>query len=141
MTALRPSVPGTLLETALYVRDLHRARSFYEGIVGLECLQSTQTFCALGIGSGVLLLFRRGSAAASHETPQGRIPGHDAGGRQHIALGVAAEALPVWREWLALNNIVLEGEMAWPGGGHSLFLRDPEGHLVELATPGLWPGR
>ncbi|MFC4169451.1 VOC family protein [Teichococcus aestuarii] len=141
MTALRPAVPGKLLETALYVRDLRATRWFYEHILGLECLRATDTFCALGIGPGVLLLFRRGSAAAATETPGGHIPGHDAGGRQHIALGVAAETLPAWREWLALNVVAVEGAVSWPSGGHSLFLRDPEGHLVELATPGLWPGR
>jgi len=26
----------------------------------------------------------------------------------------------------------------WPRGGTSLYFRDPAGHLVELATPGLW---
>ena len=28
--------------------------------------------------------------------------------------------------------------MKWPRGGESLYFRDPDGHLVELATPGLW---
>jgi len=23
-------------------------------------------------------------------------------------------------------------------GGHSIYFRDPDGHLLELATPGLW---
>ncbi|PHK96745.1 glyoxalase [Pseudoroseomonas rhizosphaerae] len=140
MTALRPAAPGKLLETALYVRDLHATRWFYEHILGLECLQATESFCALGIGPGVLLLFRRGTAAADTEVPGGRIPGHDAGGRQHIALQVAENTLPGWSEWLGLNTITVEGRVSWPKGGHSLFLRDPEGHLVELATPGLWPG-
>lgn len=141
MPALRPAVPGKLLETALYVRDLRTTRRFYEHILGLECLQATDSFCALGIGAGVLLLFRRGSAAADTELPGGRIPGHDAGGRQHIALEVADDALPAWRQWLSLNTITVEGAVSWPKGGHSLFMRDPEGHLVELATPRIWPGR
>ena len=28
----------------------------------------------------------------------------------------------------------------WPRGGESVYFRDPDGHLLELATPGLWPG-
>jgi catechol 2,3-dioxygenase-like lactoylglutathione lyase family enzyme len=34
--------------------------------------------------------------------------------------------------------VSIEGEMKWPRGGTSLYFRDPDGHLVELATPGLW---
>jgi hypothetical protein len=30
------------------------------------------------------------------------------------------------------------GEYHWPRGGTSLYIRDPDDALVELATPGLW---
>jgi len=26
----------------------------------------------------------------------------------------------------------------WSRGGESLYFRDPDDHLVELATPGIW---
>ena len=32
----------------------------------------------------------------------------------------------------------MESEVTWPQGGRSLYFRDPDGLLVELATPGLW---
>ena len=28
--------------------------------------------------------------------------------------------------------------MNWERGGQSIYFRDPDGHLVELATPGIW---
>jgi catechol 2,3-dioxygenase-like lactoylglutathione lyase family enzyme len=27
----------------------------------------------------------------------------------------------------------------WDRGGRSLFFHDPDGHLLELVTPGIWP--
>jgi len=43
---------------------------------------------------------------------------------------------------LALRDagIAIEGRTQWPRGGHSIYFRDPDGHLLELATPGLWKG-
>jgi hypothetical protein len=32
--------------------------------------------------------------------------------------------------------VPLTGEYRWPRGGTSLYLDDPEGNVVELATPG-----
>jgi catechol 2,3-dioxygenase-like lactoylglutathione lyase family enzyme len=29
--------------------------------------------------------------------------------------------------------------VSWRRGGTSLYFRDPDGHSVEVATPGLWP--
>ncbi|MFZ6764370.1 VOC family protein [Pseudoroseomonas sp. WGS1072] len=139
--AARPLPPGRLLETALYVQDMAAARRFYESIIGLQPLLASPIFCALGIGPGVLLLFLRGGSAEPARTPGGTIPGHDAEGRQHIAFQVPGEALRSWEDWLTGRDIAIEGRVSWPRGGHSIFLRDPDGHLIEFATPGLWPNR
>ena len=38
----------------------------------------------------------------------------------------------------ANNGVEIESEVSWDGGGTSLYVRDPVGHSVELATPGVW---
>jgi catechol 2,3-dioxygenase-like lactoylglutathione lyase family enzyme len=40
---------------------------------------------------------------------------------------------------LAAQGVVVESRITWPRGGTSLYFRDPDGHSVEVATPGLWP--
>jgi catechol 2,3-dioxygenase-like lactoylglutathione lyase family enzyme len=70
--------------------------------------------------------------------PGGIIPGHDGGGRLHVAFAVAAADLPAWREHLAAHGVAVESTVTWPRGGQSQYFRDPDGHLIELATPGIW---
>ena len=70
--------------------------------------------------------------------PGGTIPPHDGAGPFHIAFAVAEADLALWEARLAEKGIALEGRMSWPKGGRSLYVRDPDGHLVELATPGIW---
>jgi catechol 2,3-dioxygenase-like lactoylglutathione lyase family enzyme len=40
---------------------------------------------------------------------------------------------------LAEHGVGIESEVQWDLGGTSLYFRDPDGHSVELATPGVWP--
>ena len=38
-----------------------------------------------------------------------------------------------------LTDVVLtRSVVVWEAGGRSLYFRDPDGHLLELATPGVW---
>ena len=40
---------------------------------------------------------------------------------------------------LAARGVAIESRIRWSAGGESLYCRDPDGHSVEFATPGLWP--
>ena len=130
---------GSVLETGLYVEDLGRARHFYETVLGLEPMYLDERLVAYPAGPGsVLLLFRRGAATEPAILPGGMIPPHDAMGRIHFAFSIAPEDLDAWVARLARHGIPLEGGVSWPKGGRSVYFRDPDGNLVELATPGLW---
>lgn len=131
---------GRILETALYVDDLARARAFYEGPLALRPMIADDDIVAYDVGgTSVLLLFRRGVARVARSGPFGTIPGHDGSGPLHYAFAIARGALDAWRAHLAAHGIDIEATMRWPRGGTSLYVRDPDGHLVEFATPGLWP--
>ena len=128
-----------VLETALYVDDVPRARNFYGTVLGLKPLFADSRLCALDVaGRSVLLLFKRGSSLSTIELPGGTIPPHDASGQQHIALAVTEDELAAWEKHLSEHGVAIEGRTAWPRGGRSVYFRDPDGHLIELATPGLW---
>ena len=88
---------------------------------------------------GVRLQFPKGGATHEGASERGVIPGHDGQGPLHMAFAIAADALEGWRVHLGASGVPLRGEMHWPRGGTSLYFEDPDGHVLELATPGLWP--
>jgi len=129
-----------VLETCLYVDDLDRAARFYEEVMELPRIGGDETrFRAYDVGGqSVLLLFRRGATLETVKLPGGTIPPHDGHGPLHCAFAVAADQMPKWEKRLQDRGVAVEGETTWPRGGRSIYVRDPDGHLVELATPGLW---
>jgi len=86
----------------------------------------------------VLLLFPRGGSLETVHMPGGTIPPHDGSGPLHVAFAIAKDELSTWEERLGANKIAIEGRTTWKRGGESIYFRDPDGHLLELATPGLW---
>jgi catechol 2,3-dioxygenase-like lactoylglutathione lyase family enzyme len=129
-----------VLETSLYVSDLERSRSFYTHLFGFEPLHQDGRFCALNvIGRQVLLLFQRGGTAEPVSTPGGSIPPHDGDGRLHLTFAIDRDDLDPWERLLQRDQIPVESRVTWPRGGKSIYFRDPDGHLLELATPGVWP--
>jgi catechol 2,3-dioxygenase-like lactoylglutathione lyase family enzyme len=138
-----PPLAG-VLETALYVDDMGRARAFYEGVLGLEPMFTDDRLTAYPVGGrSALLIFRRGAATETAHLPGGTIPPHDGAGPIHCAFSIAADALPTWEEHFAARGVAVEGRTEWgsskPARSISIYFRDPDGHLLELATPGLWP--
>jgi catechol 2,3-dioxygenase-like lactoylglutathione lyase family enzyme len=128
-----------VLETALYVDDLDRAARFYRDVLELKPLYQDSRLTAFSVGDrNVLLLFPRGGSLETVHMPGGTIPPHDGSGPLHVAFAIGKDELPKWEARLAANNIPIEGRTTWKRGGESIYFRDPDGHLLELATPGLW---
>jgi catechol 2,3-dioxygenase-like lactoylglutathione lyase family enzyme len=103
-------------------------------------MASDEHFCAFDVGArSVLLLFRRGAARKPIAVHGGVIPPHDGSGPLHFAFAVPAQDLPAWEERLAEAGVAIESRVHWERGGQSVYFRDPDQNLVELATPGTWP--
>lgn len=133
-----PEVTG-IVETCLYVDDLERAVRFYEDVCEFRKLIGDERFCALSVADrDVLLLFRRGATLEAQATPGGTIPPHDGAGHLHVAFSIPAAAEGAWQSRLNERGVVIESTVDWPRGGRSMYLRDPDHHLVELITPGCW---
>jgi catechol 2,3-dioxygenase-like lactoylglutathione lyase family enzyme len=130
-----PRVNG-ILETSLYVESAARSTEFYQRVFGFEAidldpgekLDDATRLCALRAGDrDVLLLFKKGATA-----------GTDFTGSIHIAFGIARSDLASWEKWLAEQRIRIEFRKTWKYGAEALYFRDPDGHLLEVVTPGVW---
>lgn len=134
-----PRLTG-LLETALYVEDKPRSVAFFKDVMNLKVMREDERFTAFDAGGhGVLLIFRRGGSLKDFTSPAGVIPGHDGAGPLHIAFAIPAGSYEEWRDHLRAAAVRERGEMVWPQGGRSFYFEDPDGHVLEVATPGLWP--
>lgn len=135
-----PPING-VVETVLYVDDLPRAVAFYRDLLGLTPMQGDAArFQAFAAGARqVLLLFKRGATLEPSPVAGGVIPPHDGHGPVHVGFAISTESYEPWLAYLQARGVAIESETRWPPGGRSLYFRDPDNHLVELITPGIWP--
>ena len=128
-----------LVETAIYVDDLELAAAFYDRVFRFPALHRDGRVAAYDAGdSTVFLLFKRGASLTEQVLPGGVIPPHDGSGPAHFCFAVNAGELAEWEHHLGRLGIEIENRVRWDRGGESIYFRDPDQHLVELGTPGIW---
>jgi catechol 2,3-dioxygenase-like lactoylglutathione lyase family enzyme len=141
-----PHVSG-IFETSLYVADLPRSVAFYREIFNFPLIgaepKSDDRLAALKVGDHqVLLLFRQGASAADAASAEAgnthRVLPHDARGQIHVAFAVSWQDIDAWERRFQAHNLPIERTIDWRPGVRSHYVRDPDGHLVEIATPGVW---
>ena len=106
---------------------------FYKSTFGFQVISDFgERGCAMQAGNRqVLLLFKKGGSLTI-QSP------HDGDGELHLAFAIPATELTAWEAWLAEKGIPVEERRTWDLGGQSLYFRDPDRHLLEIATPGVW---
>lgn len=118
------------------VRDLERTTAFYRDVLGLSLVREGSSdddpdarhfwFGAGGDGAGHLISFMEYPMLDDGKVGIGTV--------QHFAFVVeSAEEQVAWRDYLASRGVQCTDVMD-RGAFRSLYLRDPDGHIIELAT-------
>jgi glyoxylase I family protein len=131
----RPRLSG-LHHVTLICRDADRAAEFYRDLLGLRLVESTVNEDDRGARH---LLFgdddgRAGTLVTCLEYPDLDEGTVGRGSTHHFALGVESEEeLAAWRDYLRGRGIPCTDVMQ-RAHTKSIYLRDPDGHILELAT-------
>ena len=131
-----------VLESFLWVHDAERAAKFYQDLFGFDAIGRSSEpgrLVALSVGGNhVLLLGKIGASTKPSVTSGGVIPPTVGNGNSHLAFPIAASEWEAWEKKLMEKGIAIESTVTWDRGGQSLYFRDADGNLLELATPGVW---
>ena len=128
---------GGLHHVTILVRDVERSAAFYRDVLGLEVVERTHNaddpdarHFWLGDPAG-----RAGTLLSFMEYPSLPAGTVGVGSTHHVALSVgSAVELEAWLDALREQGVQTT-EIMDRGRFRSLYLRDPDGHLLELATP------
>lgn len=129
-----------ILETVVYCPDLEAARVFYEQVIGLQILSmESDRHLFYKVGNSMLLVFNPLNTSKTKVKIGGKqIPLHGATGASHFAFQVKHEQFEAIKANLDQHGVAIESQIDWPGGGHSIYCRDPAGNSIEFATRSLW---
>ena len=143
MSARRMRLTGVHHLTAI-ARDLDATTAFYRDLLGLTLVhagtsdddpEARHHWFSAGSGApGTLISFLEYPSL-----PAGTV---GAGSVQHFAFTVeSAEEQEAWRDYLRSRGVQCT-DVFDRGGFRSIYVRDPDNHIVEIATrgPGISPG-
>ncbi len=129
---MTPPTIESVIETSLYVTEMDCSVKFYSEVLGFEPVDADERITAMSVGGRQILLLCKKGASKDWSVP------HGGEGELHVAFAIPANEFQDWERRLAEHGVSIEHRRAWPRGGQSLYFRDPDRHLIELATPGVW---
>ncbi len=121
-------------ETCLYVANLDKTEEFYHKKLKLPIISRKEdAFIFFRAGSDVLLCFMN-----DYAKNQKTLPPHFAKGKIHFAFEVKTEDYENWKEDIINFQIKITHEQEWKNGLLSFYFEDPDGHVLEIASEGIW---
>jgi catechol 2,3-dioxygenase-like lactoylglutathione lyase family enzyme len=132
-------IPTGILETVLYASDLAAAEAFYRDVLGLVPFAKVETrHLFYRCGDQVLLIFDPVATRVPPAPGALPVPPHGMDGEGHVCFRASAAEIDRWRSALAQKGVAIEADFEWPGGGRSIYFRDPAGNCLEFAEPRIW---
>jgi len=132
-------LPSGILETVLYAKDLDQSEQFYREALGLSPFaKAAGRHLFYRCGNQVLLIFNPNATRIAPAPGALPVPPHGMEGEGHICFRASAPELDAWRAALEAKGIAIEADFEWPGGGRSIYFRDPAGNCLEFAEPRIW---
>lgn len=134
---LRNSMQARLNVVTLGVRDIAKARAFYEALGFVPSEQSNQDVVFLNAGGVVLALFGRAALAEDAHLPEA---GTGFGGialAQNVAARGEVDARIQQAVSAGATLLKPAAETFW--GGYAGYFADPDGHPWEVAHNPFWP--
>lgn len=126
----RPLRIEGLDHVVLRCRDVEGTRAFYERVLG--CVEERRL-------EAIGLIQLRAGRSLIDIVPDGSSAPRDAANMDHLCVTIAPTAMEAVLHWLAENGVETIGEPMTRYGARgyalSVYLRDPEGNVVELAMP------
>jgi glyoxylase I family protein len=135
---VRPLRISGIHHITVLCKDARRSVAFYRNVLGLRALTQTTN---LDDPEARHLFFgdelgQPGTLITCLEYPNMKKGEVGVGSTHHFALAVQSEAeLSAWRDYLMSRGITCT-EVLDRGFCKSIYLRDPDDHIVELATVG-----
>jgi catechol 2,3-dioxygenase-like lactoylglutathione lyase family enzyme len=127
-----------ILETVLYARDLAAAEDFYARLLDLEPFAKAEGRHVFFKLDGQMLLIFDPDATRKPAGGKLPVPAHGAEGAGHVCFSTAPRGIDAWRRRLEDMDLAIEADFEWPGGGRSVYARDPAGNSLEFAEPRIW---
>jgi catechol 2,3-dioxygenase-like lactoylglutathione lyase family enzyme len=131
--------PAGILETVLYAKDLAATETFYRDVLGLEAFVSVAgRHLFYRCGDQMLLIFNPEATSIPPAPDALPVPPHGAEGPGHVCFRASAAEIDTWVSRLRSKGVAVEADFVWPGGGRSIYFRDPAGNCLEFAEPRIW---
>jgi catechol 2,3-dioxygenase-like lactoylglutathione lyase family enzyme len=86
----------------------------------------------------MLLIFKPSVTRRSPASGALPVPPHGAEGQGHVCFRASSDEIVKWRLRLENLGIGIEADFEWPGGGRSIYFRNPAGNSLEFAEPSIW---